>query len=126
MKLLWLLPLIILTPLSVKAELITPAFTQGSMQATTTTTQTITESIETEVFGGAYSRWTGENVQIDTTNGSATGGIAHANQVFQIHTAGDPFTLETVTRAAGVVQTIDTTRNITTNATTTSLSVFSQ
>jgi len=119
----WLLLLMLLSPTVARAELITPAFTSGSMQSTTTTQQEITETIETEVFGGAYSRWSGENILHTSTS---SGGIVDTDSVFTVHTAGDPFTLEITTRAAGVVETIDITREIETTATTTSLSVFSQ
>ena len=57
----WLL-LLLLFPTAVRANQITPQFTQGSMQATTTTTQVVTEVIDQEVFGGAYSSWSGPNV----------------------------------------------------------------
>ena len=119
----WLLLLMLVSPTVARAELITPAFTSGSMQSTTTTTQEITETIETEVFGGAYSRWSGENILHTSTS---SGGIVDTDSVFTVHTAGDPFTLEITTRAAGVVETIDIDRTIETSATTTSLSVFSQ
>jgi len=119
----WLLLLILASPTVARAELVTPAFTSGSMQSTTTTTQEITETIETEVFGGAYSRWSGENILHTSTS---SGGIVDTDSVFTVHTAGDPFTLEITTRAAGVVETIDIDRTIETSATTTSLSVFSQ
>ena len=119
----WLLLFLLVSPTVARAELITPQFTQGSMQSTTTTVQEITEEIETEVFGGAYAKWTGENI-LHTS--ASSGGMVDTDSVFTVHTAGDPFTLEITTRAAGVVQTIDTTREIETTATTTSLSVFSQ
>ena len=119
----WLLLLMLATPTVTRAELITPAFTSGSMQSTTTTTQEITETIETEVFGGAYSRWSGENILHTSTS---SGGIVDTDSVFNLHTAGDPFTLEITTRAAGVVETIDIDRTIEQTSTTTSLSVFSQ
>ena len=44
------------------AQSVTPNFTQGSMQSTTTTTVDIDRTIATEVFGGAYSSWSGTNV----------------------------------------------------------------
>jgi hypothetical protein len=119
----WLLLLMLTSPTVVRAELITPAFTSGSMQSTTTTTQEITETIETEVFGGAYSRWSGENILHTSTS---SGGIVDTDSVFTVHTAGDPFTLEITTRAAGVVETHDIERTIEQTSTTTSLSVFSQ
>ena len=119
----WFLLLMLASPTVVRAELITPAFTSGSMQSTTTTTQEITETIETEVFGGAYSRWSGENILHTSTS---SGGIVDTDSVFTVHTAGDPFTLEITTRAAGVVETIDIEETIEQTSTTTSLSVFSQ
>ena len=116
MKKLFLL-LLLAAPAS--AQTVTPQFTQGSMQATTTTTQTITETIATEVMGGAYSSWSGTNV-------TPSGDITDSATTWSVTTAGEQFQLETVTRAAGVVETIDVTRTIDTTATTTSLSVFSQ
>jgi len=116
---LWIFPLLLILPNAAQANTITPAFTQGSMQATTTTVQTITEAIDTEVFGGAYNSWSGTNVV-------PSAAIRDSNTTFTVHTAGDQFQLETVTRAAGVVETIEIDRSITTNSTTTSLSIFSQ
>ena len=116
MKKLFLL-LLLAAPAS--AQTVTPQFTQGSMQSTTTTTQTITETIATEVYGGAYSSWSGTNV-------TPSGDITDSSTTWSVTTAGEQFQLETVTRAAGVVETIDITRDIETTSTTTSLSVFSQ
>ena len=101
------------------AQTITPQFTQGSMQSTTTTTQSITETIATEVYGGAYSSWSGTNV-------TPSGDITDSSTTWSVTTAGEQFQLETVSRAAGIVETIDITRDIDTTSTTTSLSVFSQ
>jgi len=112
-----LLLLLLAAPAS--AQTVTPQFTQGSMQSTTTTTQTITETIATEVYGGAYSSWSGTNV-------TPSGDITDSSTTWSVTTAGEQFQLETVTRAAGVVETIDVTRDIETTSTTTSLSVFSQ
>jgi len=119
----WLILLALLSPAVARANTVTPQFTQGSMNSTTTTTQTVTETIQTQVFGGKLDSWTGSNV---TASSATSGGITATDTVFDIQTAGDAFQLETVTRAAGVIEQIDVTRNITTNATTTSLSVFSQ
>ena len=119
----WLILFLLLTPSVARANTVTPQFTQGSMNATTTTTQTVTETIQTQVFGGDYSSWNGNNV---TATSATSSGISGTDTVFTITDSTLPFTLETVTRSAGVVEQIDTTRNITTNATTTSLSVFSQ
>ena len=114
----WLI-LLLLFPTAVRANQITPQFTQGSMQATTTTTQVITEVIDQEVFGGNYNSWSGTNVV-------PSGDITDSNTTYTVHTAGEQFQIETVVRPAGVVEQIDIDRTITTNAVTTSLSVFSQ
>ena len=118
-----LLLLLLLIPVTARANPITPAFTQGSMQSTTVTTTDIEETIEQEVFGGAYTKWTGENI---THTSATSGGLVDSDSIFTLHTAGDPFTLEITTRAAGVVETIDIERTIEQTSTTTSLSVFSQ
>ena len=114
-----LLALLVFVPAVANAQTVTPNFTQGSMQATTTTTTTIDRTIETEVMGGAYSSWSGTNVTPsgDITNGSTT---------FSVHTAGDPFQLEITTRAAGTIEEITITEDIDMTSTTTSLSIFSQ
>ena len=101
------------------AQTVTPQFTQGSMQSTTTTTQTITETIATEVYGGAYKSWSGTNV-------TPSGDINDSSTTYSVTTAGDPWQLEITERAAGIVETIDITRDIDYSSTTTSLSVFSQ
>ena len=119
MSKLWLIPLLLLTPSLARANQITPQFPQGSMQATTTTTQVVTEVIAQEEFGGTYNSWSGTNVV-------PSGNIIDPNTTYTVHTAGEQYQLETVTRPAGVVEQIDINRTITTNSTTTSLSVFSQ
>ena len=125
----WLILLALLSPSVARANQITPAFTQGSMNATTTTVQTVTETVEQKVYRGELNSWTGTNV---TATSATSGGITASDAVFSITTAGEDFQLETVTRAADsstglvLLETIDIDRSITTNATTTSLSVFSQ
>ena len=119
MSKLWLIPLLLLAPSLARANQVTPQFTQGSMQATTITTQVVTEVIDQEVFGGTYNSWSGTNV-------IPSGNIVDPQTTFSVHTAGEQFQIETVTRPAGVVEQIDIDRSITTNSTTTSLSVFSQ
>jgi hypothetical protein len=101
------------------AQSVTPNFTQGSMQSTTTTTVDIDRTIATEVFGGAYSSWSGTNVV-------PSGDISNGSTTYSVHTAGDQFQLELVTRAAGVIETIDIDETIQQVSTTTSLSIFSQ
>ena len=125
----WLLLLALLPPSVARANQITPAFTQGSMNATTTTVQTVTETIEQKVYGGALQSWSGTNI---TATSASSGGISASDTVFSVTTAGEDFQLEIVDRAADattglvLLETIDIDRSITTNATTTSLSVFSQ
>ena len=103
----------------VSAQTVTPQFTQGSMQSTTTTTVDIERTIEQEIMGGDYSSWSGSNV-------TPSSDIAGSNTTFSVTTAGDPWTLELTTRSAGVVETIDITESIDQTSTTTSLSIFSQ
>ena len=120
----WILTLLLLSPTAVKAELVTPNFTQGSMNSTTTTTQEIVEEITTTTYGSALSKWTGENI---THTSATSGGIVDSDSVFTLHTAGDPFELEVVTRAASQVLSVtEIDREIDTTSTTVSLSVFSQ
>ena len=101
------------------AQQVTPNFTQGSMQSTTTTTVDIERTIEREIMGGDYKSWSGTNV-------TPSGDISDSATTFSVTTSGEPWQLETVTRSAGIVETIDITEDITQSSTTTSLSVFSQ
>ena len=111
-----LLLLFIAAPVSAQ---VTPNFTQGSMQSTTTTTIDIDRTIATNVYGGDYSSWSGTNVV-------PSGDIADTATTYSVHTAGDQFQLEIVTRAAGKIQDSLVTETIEQNTVTTSLSVFSQ
>ena len=83
----------------------------------------------TESLWRELNSWTGTNV---TATSASSGGITASDAIFSITTAGEDFQLETVTRAADattglvLLETIDIDRSITTNATTVSLSVFSQ
>ncbi len=125
----WILLLALLSPSVARANTVTPAFTQGSMNATTTTVQTVVETVEQKVYGGELQSWSGTNV---TATSASSGGITDSDVVFSITTAGEDFQLEIVDRPADsttglvLLETIDIDRAITTNATTVSLSVFSQ
>ncbi len=120
----WLLLFLLASPMVARAELVTPQFTQGSMNSTTTTQQDIEEDITITKYGSVQAKWTGENI---THTSATSGGIVDSDSVFTIHTVGDPFTLEIITRAATqVLETQEIERTIETTATTTSLSVFSQ
>ena len=101
------------------AQSVTPNFTQGSMQSTTTTTIDIDRTIATEVYGGAYTSWSGTNI-------TPSADVAGAGTKFSVTTAGAPFQLEVVTRAAGKIQDSLVTETIKQVTNTTSLSVFSQ
>ena len=120
----WLLLFLLASPTVARAELVTPNFTQGSMNSTTTTTQEITEEITITTYGSALNKWSGDGV---THSSTSSGGIADSDSIFTLHTAGDPFELEVVTRAASQVLSVtEIEREIDTTSTTTSLSVFSQ
>ena len=101
------------------AQQVTPNFTQGSMQSTTTTTIDIERTISTEIYGGDYSSWSGSNV-------TPSSDISGSGTTFSVTTAGDPWSLEITTRSAGIVEDIDITETIQQTSTTTSLSIFSQ
>ena len=101
------------------AQQVTPNFTQGSMQSTTTTTVDIDRTIETNIYGGDYSSWSGTNV-------TPSGNILDGSTTYSVTTAGEQFQLETVDRVAGVVENIVINEIIQQNSVPTSLSVFSQ
>ena len=101
------------------AQQVTPNFTQGSMQSTTTTTVDIDRTITTNIYGGDYKSWSGTNV-------TPSGDILDSSTTYSVTTAGEQFQLETVDRTAGVVENIVIDEVIQQQSTTTSLSVFSQ
>ena len=112
--------LLLLLPASVSAQSMSPRFTSATVNATTTTTQTVEETVAHEIFGAAVNTWSGTNVKpsaADITNSSTT---------WDIVTEGADFNLEVTTRAAGIIETIDIDRTIETESTTTTLSVFAQ
>ena len=115
----WILLLALLSPAVARANTVTPQFTTGSMNSTITTTQTIVETEQVQVFGSAINTWSGTNI-------TPSANISGAETTFSVTDNTLPWTLETTSRAAGLVEQRDYTRNITTNSTTTSLSVFSQ
>ena len=120
----WLLLFLLASPTVARAELVTPQFTQGSMNSTTTTTQEIVEDITITTYGSALNKWSGDNI---THTSATSGGLADSDSVFTITTAGSDFTLEVVERAASQVLSVtEIEREIDTSSTTVSLSVFSQ
>ena len=114
-----ILLLALLAPSIARANTVTPQFTTGSMNSTTTTTQTIVETEQVQVFGATVNTWSGTNV-------TPSADIATSGTTFSVTNTANPWSLETTTRAAGLVEQRDYTRNYTINSTTTSLSVFSQ
>ena len=101
------------------AQSVTPNFTQGSMQSTTTTTVDIDRTIATNIYGVAYSSWSGTNV-------TPSGDIKDSSTTYSVTNSGEQFQLEIMTRAAGIVEDSLITETIQQVSTTTSLSVFSQ
>ena len=114
-----ILLLVLLSPSIARANTVTPQFTTGSMNSTTTTTQTITEVTQKQVYGAAVNTWSGSNV-------TPSADITATGTTFSVTDSTLPWNLETTPRAAGLVEQWDTTTNYTINSTTTSLSVFSQ
>tara|TARA_Y100001951_G_C11179955_1_gene205342 strand:- start:257 stop:628 length:372 start_codon:yes stop_codon:yes gene_type:complete len=120
----WLLLLMLASPTAVRAELVQPNFTQGSMNSTTTTTVDIEETITTTTYGAALSKWSGDNI---THTSASSGGIVDEDSIFTLTTPGSDFSLEVVTRAASqIIELIEVDRTISQESTTVSLSVFSQ
>ena len=101
------------------AQQVTPNFTQGSMQSTTTTTIDINRTVATNVYGGDYSSWSGTNV-------TPSGDIADTATTYSVTNTGEQFQLEIVNRAAGLIEDSLVTETIQQVSTITSLSVFSQ
>ena len=101
------------------AQQVTPNFTQGSMQSTTTTTVDISRTIATNVYGGDYTSWSGTNV-------TPSGDISDTATTYSVTNAGEQFQLEIVNRPAGLIEDSLVTETIQQVSTTTSLSVFSQ
>jgi hypothetical protein len=110
---------LILLPAAALGQSVTPNFTQGSMTSTTTSTQTINETIQIKTYGGDYASYSGVNV-------TPSGAIGAAGTTYSVTNAGEEFQLDIVTKPAGIVEQQDITRTITTSSTTNSLSVFSQ
>lgn len=94
-------------------------FNQGSMNSTTTTEQTITESIEIEIYGAAYSEYAGHNI-------TPSAAIGASGTTYTMNSGAENWQYETTTRAAGLIEKHVIDRTIDMESTTTSLSVFSQ
>ena len=121
--------LLLLIAVPVNAQSVTPNFTTGSMTQTVTATQAVNETIAIDRYGSAVSTWNGDNVQPvqDATAASpASIDITDTNVEFYVVDTSQPWQLEIITRAAGLVETEDVTRTVETSTTTNTLSVFSQ
>ena len=119
-----LLLLMLASPTVVRAELVQPNFTQGSMNSTTTTTVDIEEEIVTTTYGAALQKWSGDNI---THTSASSGGIVDEDSIFTLTTAGSDFSLEVVSREASqIIEKTEIDRTIAQESTTVSLSVFSQ
>ena len=115
----WILLLALLSPSVARANTITPQFTQGSMNSTTTTTQTISETINQEVYGADVKTWSGTNV-------TPSGAIGATDTTYSVTTNATEWDLSITTRDAGTIETISIDRTIETDSTTNSYSIFSQ
>ena len=115
----WILLLALLSPAIARANTVTPQFTTGSMQSTTTTTQTITETIEHAVLGAEVSTWSGTNI-------TPSGAIGATDTTYSVTTDATDWDLQITTRDAGTIETITIDRTIETDSTTNSYSIFAQ
>ena len=117
----WIILLSLLSPAVARANTVTPQFTTGSMQSTTTTTQTITEEIVHDVKGAAVETYTGTNITV-----GGTGGIGADSATYTPTTNATSWDLSITTREAGTIETITIDRTIETDSTTNSYSIFAQ
>ena len=109
----------LLSPAVARANTVTPQFTTGSMQSTTTTTQTITETIEHDVRGAEVKTWSGTNI-------TPSGSVAATDTTYSVTTGATEWDLSITTRDAGTIETITIDRTIETDSTTNSYSIFAQ
>ena len=123
--------LLLLMPASVFAQSVTPNLTTGTTTQTVSATQTVNETTVTERFGCVVNTWNGDNVEPIETGTARVGDDAVGEDIvsaieFQVVDPSHPWQLEINTRAAGLVETVNTTRTIQTDTVTNTLSVFSQ
>ena len=115
----WILLLALLSPAIARANTVTPQFTTGSMQSTTTTTQTITEGIVHDVIGAKVETWSGTNV-------TPSAAIGADGTTYSIVSGATEWDLSITERAAGTIETITIDSTIETASTTNSNSIFAQ
>lgn len=124
-----LLLLLLISPSAAFAQAVTPNFTTGSMTQTVTATQTVNETSAIERFGGTVNTWNGDNIEAIDANGASINLATTADPTdleFHIVDPTQPWQLEIISRPAGLIETVDTTRTIQTDTVTNTLSVFSQ
>lgn len=121
-----LLLLLLLIPASAHAQSVTPNFTTGTMTQTVTATQTVNETVVTERYGGDVYVWNGDNIEPVDTGGTTTTISTTSTPEFHVVDPSHPWQLEVTVRAAGIVETVNTTRVVQTDTVTNTLSVFSQ
>ena len=109
----WIILLSLLSPTVARANTVTPQFTTGSMQSTTTTNQVITETIEHDIKGAAVTTYSGTNITV-----GGTGGIGSENATYTPTTNAADWDLQITTREAGTIETISIEREIETDSTT--------
>ena len=117
----WIILLALLSPTAARANTVTPQFTTGSMQSTTTTNQVITETIVHDIQGSASTSYSGTNITVTGDNG-----IGGTGTVYSPTNSAVDWDLQITERAAGTIETINIDRTITTDAVTSSYSIFSQ
>mgnify|MGYP003114359257 CR=1 FL=1 len=117
--------LLLLIPAPSLAQSVTPNFTSGTMTQTVTTSQTVTEAVEIERFGGDLKTWNGDNVKAVNSDGAEVNIVGTSTEFLVVDTSL-PWQLDIVTRAAGVIETQSIERTIETDSTTNTLSVFAQ
>ena len=117
----WILLLALLSPAVARANTVTPQFTTGSMQSTTTTNQVISETVVHDILGSASTSYSGTNI---TATGD--GGIGHTDTIYTPTDSTVDWDLQITERAAGTIETINIDRTITTDAVTSTYSIFSQ
>ena len=114
------LPLLLLfLPLPALGQTVTPNFTQGSMTSTTTTTQTISETIQVKIYGGDYANYSGVNV-------TPSGAIGAIGTTYSVTNAGGAVPTRNSHQSSGHRPADGHHKVNHHNSTTNSLSVFSQ
>ena len=137
-----LLLLFLLTPFSLKSQPITGAFTTGTMNSTTTTQQTIVESIVSKDYNSGYSysiagtgieiNGTGNMVPSATQTTGTTDGVSYSwtgldfssKPTWKQTENGAAFQLTESYMGPGLSNVTTINRNITTESTTVTQSIF--